>query len=258
MNEMQVVHKQEVLGKMVDVYGTFEQPFFLAKDVSGWIGHTNTSKMVSDAKLDKDEVFVGRLGTLTNSYSAVFLTEDGLYEVLMLSRKKEAKEFKKKIKTMLKSVRLTGGYVAPTSEQDFIDNYFPSLSEDTKKSMVTDLNKKNKELHAQLEAQKPLVAFAEVVNKSDDSLLVREYVKAISKRGFVIGEKRMFQWLRDNQFIDRKNVPYQRYIDQGLFEVTEYPVTRTTGIQLKFTTRITAKGQVYFYDKLTQGEMQHG
>ena len=86
-NNLEVINEQEVLGKQFRIYGTAEQPLFLAKDVAAWIEHSNPSKMIKDAELDENEKVTMRIGTLTNSYSALFLTEDGLYEVLMQSRK---------------------------------------------------------------------------------------------------------------------------------------------------------------------------
>ena len=98
MEEIRVINKSSLLGKEIDVYGTADEPLFKAKDVAEWIEHSNPSKMVSDAELDDSEVTMVTLSTLTNSYSAIMLTEDGLYEVLMQSRKPIAKQFKKGVK----------------------------------------------------------------------------------------------------------------------------------------------------------------
>ena len=103
------ISEQEILNHKFNIYGTFVEPYFLAKDVSEWIGHTNTSKML--ANIDEDEKTI-----LTISYSGnmttnqLFLTENGLYEVLMQSRKPIAKEFKKQVKKILHDIRTTGEY----------------------------------------------------------------------------------------------------------------------------------------------------
>ena len=110
LSEIQVISKSTFLGKEIDVYGTAENPLFKAKDVAEWIEHSNPSKMVEDAELDESDVAKLSVSTLTNSYSALFLTEDGLYEVLMQSRKPIAKQFKKGVKEILKSLRKTGSY----------------------------------------------------------------------------------------------------------------------------------------------------
>lgn len=82
------------MGRDFKVYGTPENPLFLAKDVAEWIDYdiSNVSKMVKN--VDEDEKIIAR----TNNTSATFLTEDGLYEVLMQSRKPIAKAFKKEVK----------------------------------------------------------------------------------------------------------------------------------------------------------------
>ena len=100
--EVQVIDKRNILDHEVTTYGDLENPLFLAKDVAEWIGYeiSNVSKMVKN--VDDDEKIIAR----TNNTSATFLTEDGLYEVLMQSRKPIAKQFKKKVKKLLKDLRL--------------------------------------------------------------------------------------------------------------------------------------------------------
>ena len=107
---VKVINRSTLLGREIDVYGTTEEPLFKAKDVAEWIEHSNPSKMVSDAELDETEYTTVFLSTLTNSYSALMLTEEGLYEVLMQSRKPIAKQFKKGVKEILKRIRKTGSY----------------------------------------------------------------------------------------------------------------------------------------------------
>lgn len=107
---VKVINKSTLLGREIDVYGSIEEPLFKAKDVAEWIEHSNPSKMVSDAELDETEYTTVFLSTLTNSYSALMLTEEGLYEVLMQSRKPIAKQFKKGVKEILKKIRKTGSY----------------------------------------------------------------------------------------------------------------------------------------------------
>ena len=106
MNELQIIEEREVLGKEFRIYGDFENPLFLAKDVAEWIDYdiSNVSKMVNN--VDENEKIITRI----NNTNATFLTEDGLYEVLMLSRKPIAKEFKKQVKEILKTIRKTGMY----------------------------------------------------------------------------------------------------------------------------------------------------
>ena len=113
--KLQVLKQTELLGQQLTVYGTMEQPLFLAKDVAEWIEHSNTASMLQN--IDADEKVINIVYTLGGEQSAWFLTEDGLYEVLMQSRKPIAKQFKKGVKNILREIRTTGGYLA-TSDTD--------------------------------------------------------------------------------------------------------------------------------------------
>lgn len=104
MNEIQVLDKRKILGFEVSTYGDIENPLFLAKDVARWIDHTDLSRMVG--LVDEDEKLKRTLYVSGQNREMWFLTEDGLYEVLMQSRKPIAKEFKKKVKKLFKDLRL--------------------------------------------------------------------------------------------------------------------------------------------------------
>ena len=119
MSELHIINEQVVLGKEFRMYGDIENPLFLAKDVAEWIEHSSITMMLKT--IDEDEKIKIRpkqcLGLLTTNNEYWFLTEDGLYEVLMQSRKPIAKQFKKKVKQILKQIRKTGGYI-PVNEDD--------------------------------------------------------------------------------------------------------------------------------------------
>lgn len=108
MNEIKVINKSILLGKEIDVYGSVDEPLFLAKDVAEWIEHTQPSKMVET--VDEDEKLIGTIFLSGQNREVWMLTEDGLYEVLMQSRKPIAKQFKKGVKEILKTIRKTGSY----------------------------------------------------------------------------------------------------------------------------------------------------
>ena len=108
MDEIKILHKSTFLGKEIDVWGTFDNPLCRASVVADWLHNTNVSNMVK--KVDEDEVTKFNLGSRQGE--TLFLTENGLYEILMLSRKKEAKQFKKGVKAILHEIRTKGGYIA--------------------------------------------------------------------------------------------------------------------------------------------------
>lgn len=116
--KLQVLKQTELLGQQLTVYGTMEQPLFLAKDVAELIEHTDTSTMMRC--VDEDEKLVQTLFVSGQGRDVWMLTEDGLYEVLMQSRKPIAKQFKKGVKNILREIRTTGGYLA-TSDTDTED-----------------------------------------------------------------------------------------------------------------------------------------
>ena len=119
MNKIQVLNNQEVLGNQFVLYGNIEEPLFLAKDVADMIGHTDVSKMVK--AVDEDEKLIGTLFVSGQNREVWFLTEDGLYEVLMQSRKPIAKQFKKEVKAILKQLRRTGVVITESATPEAID-----------------------------------------------------------------------------------------------------------------------------------------
>lgn len=120
MNALTVINEQDVLGKRFKIYGTFEEPLFLAKDVAEWIEHSDRSKMLKN--VDEDEKVKNIVLTPGGNQEMWFLTEDGLYEVLMQSRKPIAKAFKKEVKKILKALRTGEAVLVPqlTEEQQII------------------------------------------------------------------------------------------------------------------------------------------
>ena len=126
--EIQVLKQAELLGRQLTVYGTMQEPLFLAKDISEWLEHTNTAMMLKMVDDDEKTKIYGILPNLNKVYSGCessiyngsyhsFLTESGLYEVLMQSNLPIAKQFKKGVKAILKEIRKTGGYIAASVEE---------------------------------------------------------------------------------------------------------------------------------------------
>ena len=103
MGVLQIIEQREILGKQLTMYGDFEEPLFLAKEVAEWIENKQPTQMVE--LVDEDEKLKCIINTSGQNREMWFLTEDGLYEVLMQSRKPIAKQFKKEVKTLLKNIR---------------------------------------------------------------------------------------------------------------------------------------------------------
>jgi prophage antirepressor-like protein len=120
MDELKVLNEQEVLGKQFRVYGTAEEPLFVANDVADWIEHSNVTEMLRG--IDDDEKLVSTILRAGQNRQMNMLTENGLYEVLMQSRKPIAKQFKKEVKEILKTIRKHGIYATDNVIDNILNN----------------------------------------------------------------------------------------------------------------------------------------
>lgn len=241
MGQIKVIKEQEVLGRVLRIYGDVENPLFLAKDVAEWIGHTDMTRMVG--MTDDDEKLTRTLYESGQNREMWLLTEDGLYEVLMRSRKPIAKTFRKEIKAILRQIRVTGGYIPVSKEDDDITimakaHLILQKTIDQKDKLISDLQ--------------PKADFADRLIKSNDNIKIREFAKTISSEGFIIGEKQLFQWLRDNKYLTLSNEPYQRFVTNGAFVVRRHVYKTIFGEKLTFTPLITPKGQPYLLKKILE------
>lgn len=216
--------------------------WFKVKDVALILGLTNPSMLV--AKLDEDErtkFNLGRQGA-TN-----FISEAGLYKLIGASRKPAAKQFNRWVThEVLPAIRQTGQYaVGQTAQVPTTFSEALQLAADQAK---------------QLEVQRPKVLFADSVAASHSTILIGELAKIISGNGVQIGANRLFKWLRANGYlINRRgsdwNMPTQRSMNMGLFQIKESTINHSDGAtSISKTTKVTGKGQQYFINKfLDQG-----
>lgn len=246
MTQLQIIHEQEVLAKKFKVYGTSENPLFLAKDVAGWIEHSDTSKMIRS--VDEDEKVKNNVLTLGGPQETWFLTEDGLYEVLMQSRKPIAKQFKKQVKNILKEIRLNGGFIATNENDDEMTILAKGFL--IAQKTVERQKRENEALHQQIEEDAPFTKFGKVVAISDGAINVGTFAKMLyEKHGINLGRNKLMAWLRENGYLIKqhgaeRNLPKQKYIENGWFRVRPAIVARTEGDMQTGTPLITGKGQV--------------
>lgn len=257
MKDLEVIKEQEVLGKEFRIYGDADSPLFLAKDVADWIEHTNSSEMLKMVDDDEKLKIFCTISNISNAYkptesvgsaNRLFLTEDGLYEVLMQSRMPIAREFKKEVKKILKSIRQTGGYI-PIQEDDDESSIMAKALLIAQKT----LDKKDallKQKEEQIIEMKPKVDFANSVTDSDDAISIGDYAKTLFKEGVNIGRNRLFTWLRDNDYLMRDNVPYQRFMQYFRVVENTYVNPRSGESKIVSTTLINGKGQLYFHKKV--------
>lgn len=169
-NPIQVLSETELLGHKFTVYGTAENPLFLAKEVAECIdyakrsnGSYNTTMMLQS--VDEEEKVANIVDTLGGNQQVWFLTEDGLYEVLMQSRKPIAKEFKKGVKEILKTIRKTGGYIA--TKQDDTPEEIMACALTIAQATLAKREERLKQLEAQAEQQQVTIEIqTEEIKKS--------------------------------------------------------------------------------------------
>lgn len=128
---------------------------------------------------------------------------------------------------------------------------------------IDKLKAENFALEKKIEADKPKAIFADAVATSHTSILIGDLAKLICQNGYQIGQKRLFEWLRNNGYLCKsgssRNMPMQRYVEQGLFEVKESNVQNPDGsVRITLTTKITGKGQLYFVNKFLGRENENG
>ena len=250
MNELTVINEQEVLGKDFRFYGSVDNPLFLAKDVAEWIEHTDLSRMVG--LVDESEKLKRTLYVSGQGREMWFLTEDGLYEVLMQSRKPIAKEFKKKVKEILKTLRQTGGYVGNT--EMFIENYLPFADENVKtlfKVTLTAMNQQNeiiKNQNIQLIEQQPKVEYYDELVDKKHNTSFRDTAKELNIKESELIDMLMGSFIyRDKK---QRLKPYAIHVKNGLFVVKDFVNGRYVGCQ----TLITPKGKNRFREIIEKGK----
>ena len=252
-NELQVLDERELFGKEFRIYGTAENPLFLAKDVANWIEHSNPSKMLNC--VDDEEKT-----TLTISYSGnmttnqLFLTEDGLYEVLMQSRKPIAKQFKKEVKNILKTIRKTGGYI-PVKEGDD-DSVIMArallIAQKTieeKDKQLKESKKDNMILKCENAKLKPKADFADDILLSPGTVTITQIAKDYGMSGAEMNN--LLHKLRIQYKVNGQWVLYAKYDGKGYTKSCTKEIKHTYGKSESIVyTRWTQKGRKFLNELL--------
>lgn len=245
MNELTVFNNED-FGEIRTM--TIEgEPWFVAADVCRALDLSNPT--IATSRLDEDERAKFNLG---RQGDGTIINESGLYSLVLGSRKPEAKAFKRWIThDIIPTIRKTGGYVNDTAQ--FIDSYFGQL-DPSQKHALTMMFDESKRMSVQLKEQAPKVLFANAVETAHNSILIGDLAKIIRQNGVDIGQKRLFDWMRQNGYLIKggqsKNMPTQKAMDMNLFEVKESTVNNPDGsVRITRTTKVTGKGQTYFVKK---------
>lgn len=234
------------------------EPLFVAKDVAEVLGYSNPQKAVRDHVDEEDrgvnETFTPAGGT----QKTTVINESGLYSLVLSSKLPKAKDFKRWVTSeVLPSIRKHGGYLA--GQEQMTPEQMVLASMRYLESKISEQQATIDDQAGQLEAQKPKVLFADAVGASDGTCLVGELAKMLTQAGYTVGQNRLFRQLRDDGFLGKvgqnRNVPLQRWLEQGLFRIKETAITHPDGhVTLNRTTKVTGKGQRYLIDYYTKGK----
>lgn len=229
-------------------------PWFVGKDVAEALGY-GAGKSLANAvskHVDEEDKGVTEMMTPGGVQKVIIINESGLYSLVLSSKLPSAKKFKHWVTSeVLPAIRRHGAYMTEEAlekaitEPDFLIRLATQLKEEKAKRL---------EAEKQIEADRPKVTFANAVNVSKDGMLLGMLEKLLHQNGVDIGQKRLFQWMRDKGYLMKngtdKNMPTQKSRELGLFKVKERAIDNPDGsVRLTRTTLVTGKGQEYFINK---------
>ena len=220
------------------------EPWFVGKDVADTLGYQNGSRDVN-RHVDEEDRHKVMLFDGNQDKETIVINESGLYSLILSSKLPNAKAFKRWVTAeVLPTIRKHGMYATEEllSNPDIAIAAFKALKEE---------REARKALEAENKEMQPLALFAKSVSASDTSILIGDLAKLLKQNGYTIGQKRLFDELRQRGFLMKsgssKNLPTQRAMELGLFEVKESTINNPDGsVRVTKTTKVTGKGQVYF------------
>lgn len=248
MNELQIFDNPE-FGKIRTVERDGE-PWFVGKDVAAALGYEKPQNAIAAHVDNEDKTTALIQGTGSNYKSnAVLINESGLYSLVLSSKLPTARKFKRWVTSeVIPTIRKHKAYMTPDKLEEVL------LNPDTLIQLAQNLKSEQearRAAEAKIEADHPKVLFADAVSTSEQSILVGQLAKIIRQNGVPMGERRLFQWMRENGYLgkhgSRYNIPTQRSMEMGLFEIKETAVTHSDGrVTTNTTPKVTGKGQIYF------------
>lgn len=255
MQELQIFNSPE-FGQIRTIERDGE-PWFVGKDVAATLGYTDLNKAIM-MHVDEEDKLNDKMASSLGQRGGWFINESGLYSLVLSSKLPGAKQFKRWITSeVIPTIRKHGAYMTPDRLQDVL------LNPDTLIQLAQNLKEeqeKRRALETQIETDKPKVLFAGAVETSKSSILIGELAKIIKQNGINIGQNRLFEWMRQNGYLIRRNgsdynMPTQRAMEMGLFEIKETSIVHADGhTSISKTPKVTGKGQVYFVDLFLSGK----
>lgn len=249
------IFKNEEFGE-IRSFRKNDEVWFIGKEIAKILGYKNTRDALSRhvEKEDKNTVVIHD-GNKGNPNQTI-INESGLYSLVLSSKLKDAKRFKRWVTSeVLPSIRKHGMY----AEDDLLNNPDLLIKAGQK---IKEEREKNRLLLAKIESDEPKVLLAKAMEVCEHDIQIGELAKIIAQNGINIGRNRMFQWMRDNNFLctrnDMKNIPRQQYIDNGYFKIHKYVYTNRQGKdEIAKVVYVTPKGQQYFVKRFLKEQEQY-
>lgn len=244
---IQIVKTQQVANKTLTVYGTEEKPLFLAKEVAEWIEHSRASEMLKS--IDEDEKLMQTILASGQNRQMWFLTEDGVYEVLMQSRKPIAKIFKKEVKKILKDIRKHGMY----ARDELLDNPDLLIEMATRLKQEREQRKQlevvNTALTQQIGELKPKADYTDMVLQNKSLMTITAIAKDYGLSGNALNKKLNelgIQYKQSGQWF--LYAPHQA---KGYTSSSTQVIEHKDGSkEVKLHTKWTQKGRLFIYEEL--------
>lgn len=229
------------------------EPWFVGKDVADILGYQNGSRDVN-RHVDEDDRQNYQNGTFESNRGLTIINESGLYSLILSSKMPKAKEFKRWVTSeVIPAIRKTGGYIA--GSENMTDAEIMAKAVLVAQSTIRQRDQRIKELESDVAEAKPKVLFADAVSASDSTILIGDLAKILKQNGHPIGQKRLFNWMREQGYLIKRagadyNSPTQRAMEMGLFKIKETAISHSDGhVSVSKTTKVTGKGQQYFINK---------
>lgn len=249
MNDLKIFNSPE-FGQIRTV-SINNEPWFVGNDVATSLGYSNTRDALAKHVDGEDKNTVAIRDGIGNPNKTV-INESGIYSLVFSSKLPTAKRFKHWVTSeVLPAIRKHGGYLTPETLEEAL------LNPDTLIRLATELKDertRREQAEQQIEQDRPKVLFAGAVSASHTSILIGDLAKLLKQNGYDTGQHRLFRQLRNEGFLMKngssRNMPTQRAMERGLFEVKETTINNPDGtIRITKTPKVTGKGQVYFINR---------
>lgn len=257
MNELKVFENPEFGNVRTTVIS--EEVYFVGKDVAECLGYADPRATISK-KVDTEDRGVAKMETPSGTQEMTIINESGLYSLVLGSKLESAKKFKRWITSeVLPSIRKNGGYIS--GQETMTDDDLMAQALVVAQKKIESRNKVIEYQNKKISDMEPKALFADAVSASHTSILVGELAKLICQNGYQIGQKRLFEWMRENGYLIKRkgsdwNMPTQRSMEMGLFEIKESVHVDGNGCNVTTKTpKVTGKGQIYFVNKFVVKEV---